>query len=77
MPLTGLRAPRELPTEHARVVMRVLVVAREQMTCERTRTINALTALVRTFAADLAGNRADITKLIDQDAPQLLELTSA
>ena len=29
--------------------MRVLVVAREQMTCERTRTINALTALVRTI----------------------------
>ncbi|MDV6278842.1 transposase, partial [Rhodococcus erythropolis] len=32
----------------SRVAMRVLVVAREQMTCERTRAINALTALVRT-----------------------------
>lgn len=122
LPLTGLRAPRELSTEHARVAMGVLVVAREQMTGERTRTINALTALVRTIdlgidarkpltggqittiaawrdrdddattatcrreavrlarrirtlAADLAGNRTDITKLIDQDTPQLLELS--
>ncbi|TCN53375.1 transposase [Rhodococcus sp. SMB37] len=40
-----LRRPR---TEGPRVAMRVLVVAREQMTCERTRAINALTALVRT-----------------------------
>ncbi|MBF7737752.1 transposase, partial [Rhodococcus sp. FH8] len=40
-----LRRPR---ADGSRVAMRVLVVAREQMTCERTRTINALTALVRT-----------------------------
>lgn len=40
-----LRKPR---TEGARVGMRVLVVARDQMTCERTRAINALTALART-----------------------------
>jgi transposase len=39
---------RELSSERARVAMRVLVVAREQMTGERTRTINTLTALVRT-----------------------------
>ena len=32
-----------------RVVLRVLVVAREQMVSERTRTINALTALLRTI----------------------------
>ena len=32
-----------------RVVLRVLVVAREQMVAERTRTINALTALLRTI----------------------------
>lgn len=48
LPLSGLRAPRELSTERARVALRVLVVAREQMTAERTRTINTLTALVRT-----------------------------
>ena len=40
-----LRRPR---ADGSRVAMRVLVVAREQMTCERTRAVNALTALVRT-----------------------------
>jgi transposase len=45
---TSLRTPRELSSERARVAMRVLVVAREQMLGERTRTINTLTALVRT-----------------------------
>ena len=30
---------------------------------------------IRTRAADLAGHRADIAKLIDQDTPQLLELS--
>jgi transposase len=48
LPLTSLRTPRELSSERARVAMRVIVVAREQMTGERTRTINTLTALVRT-----------------------------
>ena len=48
LPLSGLRTPRELSSERARVALRVLVVAREQMTAERTRTINTLTALVRT-----------------------------
>ena len=43
--LARLRTPR---ADGPRVAMRVLVVAREQMTCERTRAINALTALVRT-----------------------------
>lgn len=43
-----LRVPR---AEGDRVAVRVLVVAREQMTTERTRAINALTALVR--AVDL------------------------
>ncbi|MFI7167189.1 transposase, partial [Rhodococcus erythropolis] len=40
-----LRRPR---ADGSRVAIRVLVVAREQTTCERTRTVNALTALVRT-----------------------------
>lgn len=40
-----LRRPR---AEGQRVTLRVLVVAREQMTAERTRVINALTALLRT-----------------------------
>ena len=34
LPLTSLRTPRELSSERARVAMRVLVVAREQMTGE-------------------------------------------
>lgn len=122
LPVTALRVPRELSTERSRVAMRVLVVARDQMTGERTRPINTLTALVRTINLgidarksltarqitmitgwrdrdehatlgtcrreavrlarrirtldhDLARNRADITKLIEQDTPQLLELT--
>ena len=41
-----LRRPRS--DQGPRVAMRVLVVAREQMAAERTRCINALTALVRT-----------------------------
>ena len=122
LPVTALRTPRELSAERARVAMRVLVVAREQMTGERTRTVNTLTALVRTIDLgidarkpltarqittiaswrdrdeltttatcrreairlaqrirtlndDLARSRADITALIEQDTPQLLELT--
>lgn len=47
LPLTGLRTPRDLSSERARVARRVLVVAREQITGERTRTINTPTALVR------------------------------
>jgi transposase len=120
--IEDLRTPRTLGADRARVAMRVLVVAREQMTSERTRAINALTALVRTIdlgidarrpltprqlstiAAwrdraedlssvtcrreavrlarrvqtlddDLAANRAAITELVQDAAPQLLELT--
>jgi hypothetical protein len=120
--ITDLRTPRALSTDRARVAMRVLVGARDQMTGERTRAVNALTALVRTIDlgidarkpltasqiktiagwrnrdedattvtcrheavrlaqrirtldGDLASNRADITELIRQDTPQLLELT--
>jgi transposase len=120
--VADLRTPRALSTDRARVAMRVLVVARDQMTGERTRAVNALTALVRTIDlgvdarkpltadqiksiarwrvrdedattatcrreavrlaqrirtldGDLASNRADITELIHQDTPQLLELT--
>ena len=45
-----LRRPR---ADGSRVAMRVLVVAREQMTCERTRTFNALTALAQEFQETL------------------------
>jgi transposase len=38
-----------------RVVLRVLVVAREQMVSERTRAINALTALLRTIDLGVDG----------------------
>lgn len=47
--VTDLRAPRTLACDRPRVSMRVLVVAREQMAAERTRAVNALTALVRTI----------------------------
>jgi transposase len=43
--VSRLRQPR---ADGPRVAMRVLVIAREQMTSERTRSVNALTALVRT-----------------------------
>ncbi len=46
--IRDLRTPRVLGPDRARVAMRVLVVAREQMTAERTRAVNALTSLVRT-----------------------------
>lgn len=39
---------RRSRTDGPRVAMRVPIVAREQMTCERTGAINSLTALVRT-----------------------------
>ena len=47
--ITELRTPRALSTDRSRVAMRVLVVAREQMSGERTRAVNALNALVRTI----------------------------
>lgn len=58
LPLTRLRDPRELSTDKARVAMRVLVVAREQMTGERTRMINTLTALVRTVDLGVDARKA-------------------
>ena len=120
--LDDLRIPRSLTGDRSRVGMRVLVVSRDAMSGERTRAVNALTALVRTIDlgvdartsltaaqitaiagwrtraedvstrtcrheavrlaqrirtldGDLASNRAAITKLIEQDTPQLLELT--
>lgn len=45
-PAEQLRRPR---ADGPRQALRVLVVAREQMSTERTRTVNALTALVRTI----------------------------
>lgn len=47
--ISDLRIPRTLAGNRSRVAMRVLVVAREEMTGERTRAVNALTALVRTI----------------------------
>lgn len=120
--IEDLRIPRTLGADRARVAMRVLVVAREQMTAERTRAVNTLTALVRTIDLgidarksltarqistiagwrdraedtstatcrqeavrlarrvralddDLTANRAAITELVRDAAPQLLELT--
>lgn len=46
--LDRLRNPRQ--DEGVRAALRVLVTARDQMTTERTATINALTALLRAFA---------------------------
>ena len=45
-PVDGLRIPR---AGGVRDALRVLVVAREQMTTERSRAVNALTALLRTI----------------------------
>jgi transposase len=47
--IEDLRIPRTLGADRARVAMRVLVVAPEQMTAERTPAISALSALVRTI----------------------------
>jgi transposase len=47
--VTTPRASRALSTDQARVATWVVAVAREQMTGERTRAVNALTALVRTI----------------------------
>jgi transposase len=52
---TRLRWPR---ATGPRVVLRVLVVAREQMVSERTRVINALTALLRTIDLGLDTRKA-------------------
>ena len=55
--VADLRTPRALSTDRTRVAMRVLVVAREQMTGERTRAVNALTALVRTIDLGIDAHR--------------------
>jgi transposase len=55
--VTELRTPRALSTDRSRVAMRVLVVAREQMTGERTRAVNALNALVRTIDLGIDARR--------------------
>lgn len=54
--LDRLRNPRQ--DEGARAALRVLVAARDQMTTERTAAINALTALLRTFALGIDARRA-------------------
>lgn len=59
-----LRTPRTLstgeqPLSGSRVALRVLVVARDQMTGERTRAINSLTALLRTVdSASMPAHRS-------------------
>ena len=53
---TELRRPRL--SEGVRAALRVLVSARESMTSERTRAVNALTALVRVNKLGLDGRKA-------------------
>jgi GNAT superfamily N-acetyltransferase len=60
--IEDLRIPRTLGADRARVAMRVLVVAREQMTAERTRAINALSALVRTIDLGVDARRPRRTR---------------
>jgi transposase len=50
-----LRRPRQ---GHHRTILRVLTTAREQMTGERTRAVNALTALLRTVELGVDARRA-------------------
>ncbi|GEM_PF-2508923 len=59
-----LRTPRTLGADRTRVAMRVLVVAREQMTAERTRAINALVALVGTVDLGVDARRPLTTRQI-------------
>lgn len=54
--LDRLRNPRQ--DQGVRAALRVLVAARDQMTTERTAAINALTALVRTFALGIDARKA-------------------
>jgi len=49
--------------------MRVLVVAREQMTGERTRTINTLTALVRTVDLGVDARKPSVSTWVEAPAP--------
>jgi transposase len=56
--IKSLRTPRAVSTDGPRVAMRVLVVAREQMTGERTRAVNSLTALVRTIDLGIDARKA-------------------
>ena len=58
LPLTldRMRKPRQ--DDGLRAALRVLVSARDQMTTERTAAINALTALLRSFALGIDARRA-------------------
>lgn len=55
LPLDRLRTPRK--DDGLRAALRVLVSARDQMTTERTAAINALTALLRSFALGIDARR--------------------
>lgn len=55
LPLDRLRTPRK--DDGLRAALRVLVSARDQMTTERTAAINALTALLRSFALGMDARR--------------------
>lgn len=59
--INELRWPR---ATGARTALRVLTVAREQMSGERTRAVNALTALLRTVNLDIDARRALTTTTI-------------
>lgn len=56
--VADLRTPRSLSADRVRVALRVLVVGREQMTGERTRAVDTLTAMVRTIDLGVDARKA-------------------
>lgn len=58
LPLTGDRLRNPRADTGVRAALRVLVAARDQMTTDRTAAINALTALLRSFALGLDTRRS-------------------
>lgn len=59
-----LRRPRL--NEGARAALRVLVAARQSMTTDRTRSVNALTALLRSFDLGMDARKSLISTQIDE-----------
>jgi transposase len=64
--VTRLRRPRL--DDGARAALRVLLTARDAMTCERTRAVNALTALLRVHELGIDARRSLTAAQIDQAA---------
>lgn len=64
-PITALRTPR---TGSTRAALAVLLAARRRMQADRTRSINALTALVRTYDLGMQARRALTATQITQIA---------